>query len=89
MAQQFVGDGRLLELTEGALFYAREANADAGLAFILEYARERCRFSEITHILARLGGMVDAASRCGNSPTASFTMSVAKSSEWSSLPITD
>lgn len=27
------------ELTEGAIFYAREANAQVGLAFILEYER--------------------------------------------------
>ena len=27
------------ELTEGAVFYAREANAEVGLAFILEYER--------------------------------------------------
>src|SRR6266702_37067 len=51
--------------------------------------KERWRFCAATHTLARLGGMVDAASRCGNSPTASFTMSGAKSSEWSRLLITD
>ncbi|MGB5081355.1 MAG: hypothetical protein WBO23_11510 [Burkholderiales bacterium] len=27
------------ELTEGAVFYAREGNAEVGLAFILEYER--------------------------------------------------
>jgi toxin ParE1/3/4 len=27
------------ELSEGAVFYAREANAEVGLAFILEYER--------------------------------------------------
>lgn len=27
------------ELSEGAIFYAREANAEVGLAFILEYER--------------------------------------------------
>jgi len=27
------------ELTEGAVFYAREADAEVGLAFILEYER--------------------------------------------------
>jgi len=29
------------ELTEGAVFYAREGNADAGLAFIAEFEHPR------------------------------------------------
>jgi hypothetical protein len=34
-----VGSEADWELTEGVLFYAREANAEVGLAFILEYER--------------------------------------------------
>ena len=68
------------ELTEGAVFYAREANAEVGLAFILEYERALALLCGHPH-LGDLGEMVGAASRCGNSPTASSTTSAAKSSE--------
>ena len=34
-----VGPDADWELSEGAIFYAREANAEVGLAFILEYER--------------------------------------------------
>ena len=65
------------ELTEGAVFYAREANAEVVLRLFWN-TKEHWRFYASTHILAYLGEMVDAASRCGNSPTVSSTTSVAK-----------
>jgi hypothetical protein len=63
------------ELSDSSIFYAREANAEVGLAFILEY--ERALALLCTN--PGLGGTVGAVLPCGNFPTASFTTFVAKS----------
>jgi plasmid stabilization system protein ParE len=66
------------ELTESALFYVREANAEVGLALILEYERALALLCGHPHLGAPWR-KADAASRCGNSLTVSSTMFVAKS----------
>lgn len=38
------------ELTEGTVFYAREANAEVGLAFVLEYERALALLCEHPHL---------------------------------------
>ncbi len=45
-----VGSEADWELTEGAVFYAREANAEVGLAFILEYERALALLCDHPHL---------------------------------------
>ena len=45
-----VGSEADWELTESAVFYAREANAEVGLAFILEYERALALLCDHPHL---------------------------------------
>src|SRR5437899_11463016 len=76
------------ELTDGAVYYAREAkNADLGLAFVAEFERAL----ELLCAYPRLGApwRSGAASLCADFPTASFTTSLAKNCGLLRLPIID
>lgn len=64
------------ELTEGALSYAREANAELGQAFISELGGPP-RYWSSSHALAPSGEARYAGFHCAASLTASFTTSAA------------
>lgn len=74
------------ELVEGALFYAREANAELGHAFISEFERSAALLLEILASVP-VGAAAFGGSRYAGSRTASSTTSPSPKSASLQLPI--